>query len=242
MSAMTYLWRHPKSGVYYFRRSVPDDLRAIIGKTMIKQTLRTKEVTEAKRRAHPIAIQTDADFQSARDRCAVPRRADLTEAEQAYLVAAYLHHRLAEDEARRIEGSKEEDDLYKSLRAQVEAHDGTACFTDEEATTSVGLSDRAYQKRSATLEIVLPGLREKLARGDTSIVADDVDAFLDMDDISLDRASSAYRRLAYDFLKAAVKANEAIAQRDEGHIVETPPAPASLVTSRPSQAKHAGPI
>jgi hypothetical protein len=35
MSAMTYLWRHPKSGVYYFRGAVPDDLRTII-KTLVK--------------------------------------------------------------------------------------------------------------------------------------------------------------------------------------------------------------
>src|SRR5689334_2866272 len=67
VSAMTYLWRH-QSGVYYFRRAVPDDIRAIIGKTMVKQSLGTKDVAEAKRRAHPIAIQTDADFRSARER------------------------------------------------------------------------------------------------------------------------------------------------------------------------------
>ncbi len=53
MAAMTYLLRHPKTGVYYFRRAVPDDLRSIIGKTAIKKSLATKDMAEAKRRAHP---------------------------------------------------------------------------------------------------------------------------------------------------------------------------------------------
>ena len=79
----------------------------------------------------------------------------------------------------------------------MEAHGGTAGFTDEEATAPMGLSKRAFEKTSEALEIVLPGLREKLARGDTSTVEDDVDAFLEMDGINLDRASPDYRRLSY---------------------------------------------
>ena len=237
MSAMTYLWRH-QSGVYYFRRAVPEDIRTIIGKTMVKQSLRTADLAEAKRRAHRIAIQTDINFQSARERRSATPCDELNEAERAHLVSSYLHYRLAEDEARRIQGSKEDDDLYKSLKAQVEAHGGAGSFTDEEATARFGLSDRAYDKEAETLEIVQPGLREKLARGDTSIVADDVDAFLEMDGINLDRASPDYRKLSYEFLKAAVQANEAIAKRHEGHVIETPPAPLRLAAR--SLGKPAG--
>jgi hypothetical protein len=36
---MTYLLRHPKTGVYYFRRAVPDELRTTIGNTAIKKSL-----------------------------------------------------------------------------------------------------------------------------------------------------------------------------------------------------------
>ena len=239
MSAMTYLWRHPNSGVYYFRRAVPDDIRATIGKTMVKQSLRTRDVAEAKRRALPIAMRTETDFQTARERRSALPRNDLTEAERARLVASYLHMRLSEDEARRIRGSKEDDDLYKSLKAQVEAHGGAGSFTDEEATARVGLSDRAYHKKAETL-IVLPGLREQLARGDTSIVEDDVDAFLEMGGINLDRASPDYRRLSYEFLKTAVQANEAIAKRHEGHVIETPLAPPSLAATRTLPVQREG--
>jgi len=126
------------------------------------------------------------------------------------------------------------------LEPAVEAHGGKASFTDEEATARVGLSDRAHYKNAETLEIVLPWLREKLARGDTSTVEDDVDAFLEMHGINLDRASPDYRRLSYEFLKTAVQANEAIAKRHEGNIVETPPAPVPVAPRCTLQANPNG--
>src|SRR5947209_5430265 len=104
---MTYLWRH-QNGVYYFRRAVPSDIRPVIGKTMIKQSLGTNDVAEAKRRAHPIAIQTETEFQRARERRSAPPRNELSETEREHLVASYLHMRLSEDEAARIRGSKED--------------------------------------------------------------------------------------------------------------------------------------
>src|ERR1044071_6396837 len=81
VSAMTYLWRH-RSGAYYFRRAVPDDIRAIIGKTMVKRSLGTRNVAEAKRRAHSIAIQTETEFRDARERRSAPPRTELSELER----------------------------------------------------------------------------------------------------------------------------------------------------------------
>jgi len=236
---MTYLLRH-KSGTYHFRRAVPADLKKIIGKTAIKQSLRTKDVTEAKRRAHPLAIKADAEFETARKRLAAPHCSELTAAEIEQLAGAYLHQRLAEDDAPRIKGSKEDDDLYKALKAQVEAAGGVGNFSDEEATAEVGLSERAYEKRAEAVEVVLPGLKEKLARGDTRIVTDEVDAFLHIYGINLDRRSASYRELSFAFLKTAVKANEAVARRLGGELVDTPPAPSAPVIASSLSAKQDG--
>jgi hypothetical protein len=52
VSAMTYVWRHPKTSVYYFRRGVPQRLRSAIGKTMIQASLGTKDVTEGCHTGH----------------------------------------------------------------------------------------------------------------------------------------------------------------------------------------------
>lgn len=48
MSIMTSPYKHPQTGVYYFRMAVPKALVPIIGKTVFKTSLRTKNLREAK--------------------------------------------------------------------------------------------------------------------------------------------------------------------------------------------------
>ena len=42
-------WKHPDSGFYWFRRRVPDDLRALVGQREERFSLGTREPAEAKR-------------------------------------------------------------------------------------------------------------------------------------------------------------------------------------------------
>ena len=42
-------WKHPKTGVYWFRKVVPEHLRAAVGKREIKRSLGTKDAREARR-------------------------------------------------------------------------------------------------------------------------------------------------------------------------------------------------
>ncbi len=39
--------RHRKTGIYWFRMRVPDDLRTVLRKTEITRTLRTRDPVEA---------------------------------------------------------------------------------------------------------------------------------------------------------------------------------------------------
>jgi integrase len=48
--AMSRPWKHPDSGVYWFRRGVPADLRALVGKREEKRSLQTKDPAVAKKR------------------------------------------------------------------------------------------------------------------------------------------------------------------------------------------------
>ena len=45
---MTRPWKHPVTGIFYFRKRVPDALRPRIGKTILKRSLGTKEIAAAK--------------------------------------------------------------------------------------------------------------------------------------------------------------------------------------------------
>ena len=47
--SMARPWKHPKTGIYWLRRRVPDRLRQVVGKLEIKKSLGTKDATEAKR-------------------------------------------------------------------------------------------------------------------------------------------------------------------------------------------------
>ena len=47
--AMTRPWKHPKSGIYWLRKRVPDDLLAAVGKREEKFSLNTRDPAEAKR-------------------------------------------------------------------------------------------------------------------------------------------------------------------------------------------------
>ena len=48
--AMSRPWKHPRSGVYYLRKGVPEDLRELVGKLEEKRSLGTRDPAEAKRR------------------------------------------------------------------------------------------------------------------------------------------------------------------------------------------------
>nr|WP_320135811.1 site-specific integrase [uncultured Amphritea sp.] len=68
MSCMASPWKHPDSGIYYHRVAVPKDIRDQIGKSVIKFSLHTKDLTEAKRLFASHYADTQALFQQARDR------------------------------------------------------------------------------------------------------------------------------------------------------------------------------
>ena len=48
--SMSRPWKHPDSGVYWFRRAVPADLRTLVGKREEKRSLQTKDPSIARRR------------------------------------------------------------------------------------------------------------------------------------------------------------------------------------------------
>ncbi len=153
-----------------------------------------------------------------------PIQSNLSDAEIERLAGSYLHDLLAEDEHIRIHGDGS-DDLYLALKRQVEAEGGKASFAEEEATAAAGMSARVYEKSAEALEWTFPALKAALARGNTTIVADDVDEVLSANGIKLDRASDAYRKLCFECLKASVRATEAMIQRrrsDRGGVARRP--------------------
>ena len=63
---MANIWRDPRTGMCYFRRGVPAELRSIIGLWELKVSLRTKDPKVAKQRNPVVASQADQRIQEAR--------------------------------------------------------------------------------------------------------------------------------------------------------------------------------
>jgi integrase len=56
-------FKHPKTGVYYFRKVVPDDMRALVGKREVRVSLKTKNPREAAARHPEVATKVAAQWE-----------------------------------------------------------------------------------------------------------------------------------------------------------------------------------
>lgn len=59
MPATVYLRRHPRTGIYWFRRAVPATLRAVVGRCEIVRSLKTRDRREARRLALVHAVEAE---------------------------------------------------------------------------------------------------------------------------------------------------------------------------------------
>ena len=64
--SMSRPWKHPKTGVYYFRKVVPEAIRALVGKVEVRQTLGTKTPREAALRHAEIAAKVASEWEALR--------------------------------------------------------------------------------------------------------------------------------------------------------------------------------
>jgi Domain of unknown function (DUF6538) len=80
-----------RRSTYYFRRPVPEDLRATICKREPIESLGTKDCEEAKRRCHAKDVEIDRLFEAAR------RGAELSQPEAEALARQWLDKALSED-------------------------------------------------------------------------------------------------------------------------------------------------
>src|SRR4051794_36507101 len=59
-------WKHPKTGIYWLRKRVPEDLRPILGKREEKRSLQTRDAAEAKRRHMQVLTKVESQWTSLR--------------------------------------------------------------------------------------------------------------------------------------------------------------------------------
>ncbi|WP_296058453.1 site-specific integrase [uncultured Amphritea sp.] len=123
-------WKHPDSGIYYHRVGVPKDIRDQIGKSVIKFSLNTRDLTEAKRLFASHYADTQALFQQARDKVTLSTK-DIEALAQRWLQAA-------------VDSMEEIGDFENYL----------ACFDGEVANASSLISEALERGYKAQLRLV----------------------------------------------------------------------------------------
>ena len=92
---MSSPWKHPETGVYYFKRKVPADVVEAVGKSWFKKSLRTKDLSEAKRLIVPLIAESDELIRMARLRQCEEARLRLTR-QDAAIIASRWYERMKE--------------------------------------------------------------------------------------------------------------------------------------------------
>lgn len=221
-----------RHGTYYVQRKVPERLQEAVARVIdtdeprrvfLKKSLGTKVLKEAKAAAPHVL----ADFNRIVGEAEAllkeqPVVTVLTDARIKRMAESYYATMLADDEEERREGTGSEPVFQKIAKQLIEA--GVAYETPFAIgfLPEAGLSDREIIKREETIAWLLPASTAALARGDITIVREQLDELLYAFQINLDRNSVSYRKLGMAVLAAHVKALKDIARRDAGELIETP--------------------
>jgi len=218
-------------GVYHARMKVPKQLQEATAKVLagrkervswLKRSLGTKDLREANIRAKPVLMEFDRTLARAKALTAEqpPARTNLTEIEIKRIAEHHFASLLADDEEQRRDGKE----LLRriDLKLKKSGCEFTPMFPLD-TLPEYGLSDEQVRVRAENLANERKIMEDCLARGDISAVADDVQLLLDDFGINLDLKGAGYRQLGMAVLRKYVSALHAIARRDAGEPVDTPP-------------------
>ena len=219
-------------GTYYAQRRVPERLQEAVAcvlnsgrarQVFLKKSLGTKNLKAANVAATHVLADFDrtlADAEALLNERPVVQ--SLTDAQIKRMSESYYAAMLASDEEERREGTGSEP-LFQSVAEQlrgagIEYRTPFAVGSLPEA----GLSDREVWKRTDTLEYQLAIVPAALARGDITVIREELDELLNAFQLNVDRKSASYRKLGMAVLTAHVRALRDIQGRNAGEPIETP--------------------
>ncbi|WP_416354995.1 DUF6538 domain-containing protein [Aureimonas phyllosphaerae] len=218
---------------YYVRVRVPLDLVEIVGSEYRKQSLRTKDRDEAKRRMWPILEQWSHEFDDLR------KRRDLTTEDRAHAAWDHFAGAMERDEIAR-QHMPTPDDIEKAkgeALATVEARgidpSNQLAMLDVIADFLVVKGRRNFDAHSR--KVKLDTLRRHLTEGEFALIADEVDEFIRRNRLLTKPGSSDYADLARRMMRAEIQYLERSLERDAGDYSGTPKDPVVVPPSGPAR-------
>lgn len=221
-----------RHGTYYAQQRVPPRLQEAVAlvlnsgkanQVFLKRSLGTKDLKAANVAAKPVLAEFDRTLANAEALLKKPPVIpSITTAQIKRMAESFYATMLADDEEARREGTGSEP-CFQAIAAQLAAaglEDNTPFRVG--ALPEAGLSDREIIKRAEGLEFALSIVPPALARGDITVIREELEELLYVFQLNVDRTSASYRKLGMAVLAAYVRALRDIERRNGGDPVETP--------------------
>jgi integrase len=214
----SYLSR--REGTYYARIDVPTDLVPALGKETLKKSLKTKDLKEAKRSVLAVVSDWHRLFEITRSRLG------LSDSDRDHAVWDHYRHSLDIDEAERSRLPTQADVEAETARLfrRVEAGEikGTDPLSLLDATLELKFLQNAATVSQTARKAKLAELKRHLAIGETVLVADAVDDFLEGNKFLIERSTPEWISLARRLMRAEIEALERTLERDAGDFTGQP--------------------
>lgn len=221
MARISHLTR--RGSAYSARIRVPLDLVEVIGKRELVKALGTNDEAEAKRRLYPIIAEWHRGFDDLRARRA------LVPADRDHAVWDHYTNMLERDDKERagVPTDAEIDAERIELFAKVERGEitGVDPLSILDATLDLQVKQNAGEIASDARKAKLAELRKHLSKGETALIAHEVDEYLRQNGLLVDRGTPDWVSLARHMMRAEIEALRRTLERDLGDFSGQPSDP-----------------
>ncbi|RWD50558.1 MAG: site-specific integrase [Mesorhizobium sp.] len=185
-----------RGATYYARIDIPVDLVPLYRTTTRKKSLRTKDEATAKTRLWPVVQAWQAEFNDVR------ARRELTTDDKAAAVWQHYTGTLERDEQARLHADDQDQDEFDRPTAQ---------------------SLRRFEAHSRRVKLDV--MRKHLVIGETALIDDEVDDYLERNKLIIDPASPDRADIARRMMRGEIEALQRTIERDQGDYSGTPKDP-----------------
>lgn len=210
MALLSHLVR--RGAAYSARMRVPLDLIEIVGKRELTKALGTSDPNEAKRRVHVVVAAWQREFDDLR------ARRSLVPADRDHAVWDHYTGVLSRDDQERANLPTEAD--IDAARAEAVARidrediSGLDPLVVLDAGLDLMVAQRAGQVSADHRAVKLAELRKHLAKGETALIAHDVDDYLEKNRLLVQRGTPDWISLARHMMRAEIEALQRASERD----------------------------
>lgn len=203
-----------RGSVYYARIDVPEDLVTVLKTQTRKLSLKTKDLGQAKLRLWPVIAEWQREFDDLRTRRA------LVDADREH--AVWDHHKavLERDEVERSQmpGEAGIEAMRANLLGRVERGEfkGIDPLSILDATIELQVAQRAGELSTTARTVKLAEMRKHLAKGETALIAHEVDEYLRVNRLFVEPSTPDWISLARRMMRAEIDALERTLERDQG--------------------------